>query len=66
MIENYLHNPKRHISGNVLSASCRCPLIGVNPGFIHAAAKSFVEGVFMPIRKVVTEVKGVHSADSQW
>ena len=49
MIENYSHNPMRPIMVNVLSASCRYHLIGVNLCFGHAAAKSFVLAVFMLI-----------------
>ena len=47
--KNYLHNPMRPILVNVLSASCRYHLIGVNLCFGHAAAKSFVTAACMPM-----------------
>ncbi len=64
MIENYLHNPTRHISVNVLSASCRCHLMGVNLCLGHAAAKQFAKDVFLPITGAV-ETTNAHFAESQ-
>jgi hypothetical protein len=57
MTENYSHNPRVSIVGNVRSASCRCRWIQQNLRFIHAAAELFVKAVYMPITKATNMTK---------